>query len=485
MADDGGGDLKPFKRGPGALLVSSYGRFSLGLETHTLAQLGYGLDPRSVPVAALQLMGTCPPVYLAERTISGIIRRPDLYSVIHDDPAIVAETEAWLWPLLDRLAASAARAFAYGSVADVLDWERKTLRIQVPTGEVDAEGRRLRNKSLVRHTHFSAVHEIHPDETLLDLDAAGEILRVHAHGTPYPYDRTAFWCWDSEFGSWAGQGARRRAWHDYCEWLIVTVLRDKYLERSVDAPRIAWVPDGKFTLEDGTEIANATHLVNLLEDLRGSGALALPSARYGQTDAKKYEIQQLELADRLEVWESALNRHESNMFISHLVAPQLQGLEDAASSGAGRTLDSNRRDNVEALALFAAAGFTRLVGIVHSKNHDPEKVAPPEVAVNDVGKAEAKKVMQEILRLATMSADGELALRTNMPVLLDQLNIPLRPVPPGWKPGQGTDAPTNGRPKNKSGGREERRENARTPDGEDDTGGDDQVREEDREERPA
>jgi hypothetical protein len=102
-----------------------------------------------------------------------------------------------------------------------------------------------------------------------------------------------------------------------------------------------------------------------------------------------------------------------------------------------------------------------------------------------VGKAAARKIFQEILRLANTSARGEIAMRTDMPALLDKLGIPLREPPEGWELGEAPDAPEVGRPDDPSGGREERRENAETTDGEEDTGGEDQVREDEREEQPA
>lgn len=485
MADNDSTAFSKFKRGPGALLVSTYGRFTMGLESHTIAQLGYGMDPRAVPVQGLQLMGTCPPVYLAERTLASIVRRNDLYSVKHDDPTVRAAVEAWLWApgVLDRLTAGACRAFAYGTVANILNWKRETLRVEVPTGGVDKAGKKMRAKSLIDYTSFGAVHEVHPDDTLLDLDEAGEVVRVHACGRPYNVDRTAVWCWDPEFGSWAGQGARRRAWRDYCEWLIVTVLRDKYLERSVDAPRIAWVPDGEIELEDGTKKKHAVHMADLLEDLRGSGNLALPGAVWGDGSTRKFDLKQLDLADRHETWDAAMNRHEANMFTAYLVpaALQAQGGEEASASG-GKMLDVNVRENVESLALFTAAGLTRVAGIVHRANHDPRKVAPPEIVVTDVGKREARKLMQEVLRLANTSARGEIAMRVDMPVLLDQLGIALREPPEGWELGDG-DGAEPGRDQDKTGGREERRENGRDDDAEEDTGGEDQVRENEREDR--
>lgn len=464
-------DLSKFKRATSGLVAGSYGRYSLGLEVHTIAQLGYGLDPRTVPVSALQLMTTLPPVYMAIRTISGIIRRADLFSVKHGNPKIVAEVEAWLWRLLPRLLGGAARGFIYGSVVVILDWERATLRIMVPK-----EGAAPRAKTLVDHTHFSAAYEIHPDETTFNLDPAGEIVSVNTLGGTYSKDRAVAWIWDSEFGDVQGQGALRRAWRSYCEWLIVSLLRDKFLERSVDAPRVAFAPDGKVTV-GGVEWEIPAYVGHLLDELRGSGSLTLPSVRDGGGNLK-YDVKLLDVnAAAADVFDKALDRCEASIFLACLVAPTLGGGLEEASGGAGRTLDGMLREHIEDLANFAAQGLTDLVQTVHRANYDPAKVDPPEIVATDVGKQAARKIYQEVLRLANSASRGEISMRTDIPRLLDKLGIPLRDAPmdpfaepsPGAGPDPGSSPP--GRPSDPMGQRQDRRDDAATDQGEHDTGG--------------
>lgn len=463
---------KPFKRSAGLNLravPASYGlggRFTLQAELDVIAQLGHGMDARNVPVSALQIMGTNAAVYLAERTISGIVRRKDLYSVRHKDPKVRAEVEAWLWPLLPVLTAAAARAFAYGTVAVIFDWERKTLQVLVP-----AEGdRKARNRTLARHTHYRDAFEVHPDETTLELDEQGRVVNVSTLGGTYPSERAQVWTWDPEFGSVLGQGARRRAWRPYCEHLILSVLRDKYLERSVDSPRIYYVPDGSVTV-DGEEKDIGEHVLDIDAEMRGGGAMCLPSNFYDGTTTRKYEHDTLEIPDRSDVWDQSLNRAESEIFLAYLVSSAFGGLDDVGGA-ASKTMEGMLKEHVEDLADWVADGLTRIVEIVHRANYDPEKVPEPEVYATDVGKREARKNMQAVLSLVNQGAKGEVHLRTDVPALLDKLGIPLRDEPPelpeGW--GGGSSTGDVGRPRDTMGDREERRDDAATDEGEEDTG---------------
>lgn len=480
-------DPRPFKRGGPRVVMAQGGRYTSAFELHALAQLGYGMDPRSVPIEALRIMGsTCPAVYPAERTITGIIRRSDLFSVKHEDPKIVAETEAWLWPLLPRLLGGCARGFSYGTVANVLDWERRTLRTSVrnvKTGKV-------RSRTSVDHTHFARAFELHPDYTSFGIDEQGEIVtldaaasmsigalgRAGAGSRTYDATRVAPWIWDPEFGEVVGQGARQRAWQPYCTYLIVRLLRDKYLERSVDSPRIVFAPEGKITI-DGVETTIPEYAVQLLMDLSGSGAIGFPSATDAQ-GKEKYRVQTLDLPDRGSVWAEALDRAAGEVYQAYLVPPPMAGALEDAGGAATKALDGMLREFIEDLALFGAAGLTRLVHIVHAKNYDPAEIDPPDVVATDVGKAAARKIYMEVLRLANSAARGELSMRTDVPALLDKLGIPLRepPLDPFAEKDPSGEEP--GRPRKQDGEREERREDSPTQEGEEDTGGDDVEREE-------
>ncbi|HBP18001.1 MAG TPA: hypothetical protein DEA08_09435 [Planctomycetes bacterium] len=451
-------DLAPFAR-TSAVLAGLQPPHSHTLEAWVSRQVSHDTDPRQVPLAALQSMGTHPIVYLAERTISGVMRRPDLYYVRHPDKRIVKETEEWLWPILPAVLSAAARAYAYGSVPVIFNWGREDLRIEVPRDDGSVRGRPLKG-----HTHYVSAHEVSPAEATIV--ARDDVLRAVRIGKrSYRANRAHVFRWDPEFGSWIGQGARRRAWRDYCKSLIVDLLQAQYLERSVDSPRVAWAPGGTQKV-NGAEVPNSRYVNQLLATLRGSGSVTFPSTRDNNGN-RRYELDVLNLPDRKDVWHQALNRHDGGILKAYLVPPSLAGVEDLAAAGA-RVLDGMLREFIQDLAQFASDNLTELVAIVHSANHDPSRVPPPEILAFEVPAA-IRKLYLEVLRLVSASGREEApADWVDVPALLDQLGVPLRTAPlqrEGKARGAGP-----GRPRDMTGERQERRESARTPAGEDATG---------------
>ena len=431
-------------------------QFTAALEHWVHDQLRQATHPDAVPLRALQAMGSHPVVYLAEQTITGLIRRPNLYYVSHPDKRVVKETEEWLWPLLPAVLSVAARAFAYGSVPVIFNWGVEDLRVQIPR---DAEPG-VRNRTLKEHVHHVSAHEVWPGA--VEVEVENDALQaVRFEGRRYGADRAHVFRWDPEFGSWAGQSARRRAWRDYCKSLVVSLLQSRYLERSVDSPRVAWAPPGTQTV-DGEEVPNIRHVNQLLMALRGSGAVTFPSTRDAAGN-KRYELDILDLPDRKDVWHQALNRYDGGILKAYLVPPSLAGIEDLAAAGA-RILDGMLREFIQDLAVFAANNLTELVAIVHAKNHDPAKVPAPEIMAYEVPAA-VRKLYLEVLRLLGAAQSGEApADWVDVPALLDQLGVPLRAAPASdnrdARPIQGLP----GRPPDMTGDREERRERSRDPD---------------------
>ena len=443
-------DLTPFVRAVQDLGLESSAAYSSVLEAWVQAQVKQtSADPTAVPLRALQAMGTHPVVYLAERTITGLIRRPNLYFVSHPEKRIVKETEEWLWPLLPTVLEAAARAFAYGSVPLVFDWGTRDLRIEVPRYEGGVRSRTLRE-----HVHYVAAHEVWPGDAKVQVED-DELLAVKVGGRSYAADRAHVFRWDAEFGAWIGQGARRRAWPDYAKSLAVSVLQSRYLERSVDAPRVAWAPPGNVKVE-GAEIPGIRHVNQLLLALRGSGVVTFPSTR-DANGQKRYELEILDIPDRKDVWHQALNRYDAGILKAYLVPPSLAGIEDLAAAGA-RILDGMLREFIQDLATFAADNLTHLVARVHAVNYDPSKVAPPTILAYEVPAA-VRKLYLEVLRLIGAAQSGEApADWVDVPALLDQLGVPLRTAP--VERGEGRGLP--GRPPDLTSGQQERREEART-----------------------
>lgn len=451
-------DLAPFVRV--GLGVQALGGAPLGasLDRWVHEQLGQPTDPRHVPLAALRAMQFHPTVYLAERTIGGIVRRPDLYFVRHKDRRVVRETEEWLWPLLPDLLAACARAFSYGSVPIVLDWTVEDLRIEVARDDGS-----VRQKTLPAHVHYGRAHELWPGdvELLLDND---DLLALQYGGRRYLADRAHVLRWDAEFGSWLGQGARRRAWRDFCYSLATEGLQRLYLERSVDSPRVVYAPPGTAAEETSVE-----HLSHLVIALKGSGVLGLPSVRDAAGN-RKYEIDTLEIPDRKDVWQQALNRFDAGILKAYLVPPSLAGVEDLAATGA-KILDGMLREFIQDFAIFAASNLTHLVRLVHARNHDPRKVPPPEVLAFEVPSA-VRKLYLEVLRIVSAANHGQAPSDwVDVPALLDQLGVPMRTAP---LPASERAGGQPGRPRDITSEREQRREDARTVDGEDAVGGRDE-----------
>jgi len=450
-------DLTPFARAAQGSL-SLAGSHSRALEAWVRHQVSQGSDPHAVPLRALQAMGTHPVVYLAEQTIAGLVRRPNLYYVSHADKRVVKETEEWLWPLLPTVLAAAARAFAYGSVPMIFNWGVEDLRVQVPR---DGE-HGVRNRTLRAHVHYTSAHEVWPGSVEVEVEN-DRLLAVCFEGRNYGADRATVFRWDPEFGSWAGQGARRRAWRSYCKSLVVGVLQSRYLERSVDSPRVAWAPPGSQSV-DGEEIPNIQHMNTLLTALRGSGAVTFPSTR-DATGNKRYELDLLDVPDRKDVWHQALNRYDGGILKAYLVPPSLAGLEDLAAAGA-RILDGMLREFIQDLATFAADSLTQLVAVVHGANHNPSRVTAPEILAYEVPAA-VRKLYLEVLRLIGAANREEApADWVDVPALLDQLGVPLRTAPAWDSAATKNGGIPPGRQPDLTSRREERREESHDAAGE-------------------
>ena len=330
--------------------------------------------------------------------------------------------------------------------------------MQVPRSSGDG----TRSRTLAQHTHYVSAHEVWPGE--VEVEVENDALRaVRFEGKRYGANRAHVFRWDPECGSWTGQGARRRAWRPYTKSLVVNVLHSRYLERSVDSPRVAWAPPGIQKVR-GQEVPNITHVSQLLMTLRGSGAVTFPSTR-DATGNRRYELDVLNLPDRKDVWAQALNRFDAGILKAYLVPPSLGGLEDLAAAGA-KILDGMLREFIQDLACFAADALTELVAKVHAVNHDVTRVPTPEVLAYEVPAA-VRKLYLEVLRLiGAANREQAPADWVDVPALLDQLGVPIRTAPLRSSDERESGAPP-GRPPDMTGDRQGRREDARTEEGED------------------
>lgn len=443
---------------------------------HLSVEVDAKTDPLAVPIAALRRMDTDPIVYLGEHAITGLVRKPDLYHVKHPlgRRDVVAETEEWLWPLLPHLLPMIARAFIYGAIPMVLDWTQEDLTIRVPsstTGE-------LRNKTLPKHIHYVKASELFPSEARVEADEANELVALHYLRLDRRYDpgRARVAVWDRQFGEWWGQAARRRAWGPFAKGRIFELFQARYLERTVHAPLVIYAPSEDLPeSEGGEEVTVGDFVAEKYAELVSGGSMSLPSERWDNgTGEKMFELMPLELPERSEVFDRALNRWDSQKLAAYLVPPAMPMLEEGIGGGASRVLKDLFSLFVEGFVGFAAGELQALVDRVHAQNHDPRKVPPPEVGANEIPD-KVQKLYLETLRLVGDAA--RLGERVDVDGLLDHLGVPRRPDSPD-EGGTAEGKKPAGRPRDMAGEREERREDARTEEGEDDTGGDDVDRQE-------
>lgn len=459
---------------------------SVGLAAVTLDQIGPGTRPEHVPWSVIEAMGWDPVIYAGEQAATCTVQTPSLYYVRHDDPAIVAETDEWLRPLLPRLLPMIARAYAYGAVPIVFDWgvEDLAVKVQAPGAE------KPRTRNLPGHVHYVDAFDLWPGDVQLDLDPAGRLRNlVAAPNRTYNAGRTHVAVWDRRWGRWIGYGSRRRAYADWYEGLMVTLWRGRYLERSVDPARVGYAPAGVVTI-NGQEFPATDLMRRALMALKNGSAFTLPAQWDPESNQRMWEATTLELPDRSGVWDAALTRSDARKLIACLVPPSTVGVEDATFAGA-RIPAQMFVEFVQSIASWTAVQLTEIVRKVHRVNYGTDapgaRRKPPEVRAYELPAAKRKlllEVFRSVVNVERAVGEGKVVTLGEMidDEILAQLNLPTRPVaeaarekqappqvaPPG-RPGPDRDTTSE---------REERREAAREPEGEDATGEDDEAIEE-------
>lgn len=460
-----------------------------GLDAQSLVHLaavgaGYGphTNPEQVPWEVLDAMAWDPVIYLGERALVSVADNRGLYYVVHDDPRVRAEVEAWLEPVMPALVASILPAFAYGCAPMVLDYTREDLATKVTS-----EGGSERSRNLRGHVHFSRAHSINPGEVGLRVDRSDALLalvhgsdayegREEANGRPVA--RRAFVpIWGRRWGRWTGQGSRRRAYRAWYTGGLVSLWQGRYLERSVDVPRIGYAPNGNVTVA-GEEVPAVRILTSALMSLKNGSACVIPSEQDPNNGAPLWRIEPLQLPDRSKVWTEALGYWDAKKLEACLMPPGIATGQDVLSSA--KVADGLMRDFVQDVANFVAAQLTEIVRAVHRLNGGAKPY--PVIRANEVPQARRKlllEVLKSTVGVTQHLADGRTYTLGELvhPELLEQLGIRARPVEEAaHKPSAPVASPSpdmadaGGRPRDASGQREERREAARTDAGEDATG---------------
>jgi hypothetical protein len=441
-----------------------------------IGEIGHATPPERVPLTILDAMGWDPVIRLAEAASTAPIRDTSIYYVMHKDPGWRALHQAWLEPILPKILGAAAAAYCWGSIPIVMEWKAGPLSARVSSDDGTKE-RSVRRGIFYR---YDDVFDLHPAEAVVRADKeTGRRLEELVVGTrTYGADRAFVAVYGREFGRWIGRGARRIAYRAWYRDQMVSLWHGRYLERSVDAPRIGRAPAGKVKVE-GTDVQATNILTAALMSLKNGSAASLPSGRDANGNLL-WDVSVLDLPDRSDVWEKALNRNDALKLLAYLVPPTTVGAEEATFSG-GRIPADVYVEFVQSLANWVASDvITPILRVVHLANGgDPDDA--PTCHANDLPRRRQKLLLDVFGMVANVERvlkDGRAVTMAELvgDELLRQLGLPMRSIAeaaraPRAAPG---DVPagsgTPGRPKSASGEREERRENARTEEGEQSVG---------------
>lgn len=425
----------------------------------------YGL-----PWEVLLFMGLDPVIYLGEQAATAPVKDPELYFVDHRDPAIKAETEAWLRPLLPAALCAIARSFVFGSMPYVLDWKVGDLAVTLASDAAQPSDLILRDR-----VHYVALHELCPAEARLELDAATRenLAALVIGGKRYGPDRAFVSVWDREFGKWNGKGSRARSHKWWRRSIRIDRWEARYLERSVDSPRIGYAPRGDVEI-DGVRVKATKVLAAALLALKNGGVASLPSEFVG--DKRQWDVSVLNLPDRSEVWTRAANRFDAMKLFASLAPPSIVGISETTFAS-GRVTDRLYVELVQSIARFVACELTAIVRASHRIVYG-DSVRAPEVRAGDLPQSKQKLYLDVFGRIVDVErriADGRRVTMGEQvkDTLLDLLKIPRVPAEavarapddPRRRLGSGS-----GKEREPSSEREERREAAREPEGESSSG---------------
>lgn len=454
--------------------------------------VGPGTPPEHVPWETIRAMGFDPVVKLGERIAIAPALDLETYFVRHPDPAVVAETEAWLWPVLQEMLLAILRAVAWGSMPVVYTWESADLGVETPPLK---PGGKARRRTIRGHLHYTRADELWPGATTPIIDDRGDVEALDYYQARYGRDRAQLVLFDDEFGALTGNGSRRRAYRAWMSKCLERTWRGRYLERSVDPPRIGWAPVGKQKLDDGSTTTPVELLAHQLLMLKGGGAAVFPNTTMGRNGEgeRAYAVDFLKLEDRSQVWHDALSYEDAEILLACLVPPSTVIAEEQEGLAGAKVAGDSFAVLTEMITRWAARVLTERVAIVHAYNHG-DAVDPPEICARELPKQKRKlllEVLKGILDVTRQLPDGRVFSLGELisTEILEQLGIPALQVDDvahepgqmestaelvGAPPGQAKGGPV-GRPKDATGGREERRDAASTDEGEDGTGAPDET----------
>lgn len=489
-------DLSEFTR-------ATWSADSLGLGgLLTLGAVGVGCTPSTapelVPLEVLDAIGYDPVVYTMESVVTGPAKDPEIYDVRCEDKRQRAEAKAILRPLLTSqrapILSQILRAFAFGSIPIVLDYEASDLsweqeRDPAPTPAPPAGDKghatpapaapATFRRTVKGHVHFVRSHEVWPGDAQLRVSGdrlLGVVVGDQEYGGEDLDDpgraRAFLSIWDPQFGRWGGQGSRRRVFKDWLEGGLARAWEMRALNRVVDPVRVGYAPEGDVTI-GGTKVSAVKLLRGQMEKIANGSVVTLP----GTLDSGGNPL-----------WRFEAPFQPGN---GHEIAKQAIDARDVRKAWAclspggpvDKATEEQFLDQVQSLADFAAQVLTRILN-VNMRLRYGERAAYVQVFASDIPKRKLRVVL-EVFRATHQAVhrlpDGRTYTLGQLvhPEILDQISIrKFEPeevasaAPPPVAPGQ------PGQPLDLSSGRQDRRDDSKTVEGESDTGGDDVERDE-------
>lgn len=455
---------------PGALDAShlvSLGAVAIGCTPAT--------PPLAVHQAVIDAMGFHPMIYMGESMVTWPSNDAEIYYLRGDD-RLCAEAEAWLRRLLTRqrapLLPSIARAFATGHSPIVLDFEPETLVFKIGG----------RNNNRPGHVHYVRSSELWLGDVQLRTKGR-QLLGVLHGGEEFPGEdvddpgrRRAFAAvWDPKPGAavedfWRGQGSRFRAYKDWIEEGAARLWEIRALERGVDLPRVGYAPSGKLSI-GGREVSAIRLLKEQITALRSGSTIVLPNTLLAD-NTPAFKVQVLEQTMQHQLVAYAIDSRSARMMRASLNPTNLD-----------KATEEQFMDTAQKVCDFVAATLTRIVNAVVELHHGKGHFV--QVLANDIPKRRlrvALEVFRAVVSHTQHLPDGktvQIGELVDGPEILKQIGIMGRPLdeaahkqvapPPAGPPGRPIDTTSS---------REERRDDARTVEGEEDTGGEDVEREE-------
>ncbi len=471
--------------------LSEFERATWGLGSMSLTQVaqfaafGMGvrqdMDPRLIPPEVLELLDYDTTFAIGNAAITAPALDPELYYVRGSDRD-VAETEAWLRPILPQLLACFVRAFSYGAIPVVLDWKVEPLSFEIPDAPKDPQPVALRRKNLDGHAHYDFVHEIWPSDATPEV-RNDRLLALLYGGKRYggqdlddPSEIRAFVAtWDKAFGRLAGCGSRHRAFGPWWRKGTGELWNGRFLERSVDLPRVGYAPEGDVTV-NGTKISATKILRAAVLSLRNGSALILPST-YSATGEPLWKVDVLKTTEgAAQAFDKSLDRNDVQILEASFVP----------RGGVDKATEEQISDSAQRICDFAAERVTEVVRVV-DRMRNGKRADAPRLLANDVPKRKRKILLEIFGKVAEAvheTSDGKRYKMSELvhPEILSQLGVRTRSIEEAARaprPGDEGPAPgAPGRPSSPTGDRDQRRDDSKTIDGESDTGGKDVERQE-------